>query len=165
MAVNFRQQFIVDLNIAGWAPSNQNLLVLLHIVSCLKFDAVSLHLSCSNDIFQLQGWIRPLLEVTSTGWQQGYEDVCVSNIDKHIVFQSTESAWSSRRHNVLEPLRQTTLTKLELLKHSEADLKIPDHVVACGYIVLDVELTAYVRVALHIDAIRNDEVINNFGLP
>lgn len=165
MAVNLRQKLVIDLHIASRAAAYQNLLVFLHVVTRLELDAVSLHLAGANDVLQLQGRVGALLEVTAASWQQRDEDVRVADVDKHVVLQSAEAAGPCRRHDVLKPVRQATLAEFKLLEDSEADLKVADHVIACGDVVLDVELAAYVRVALHVNPIGNDEVIDNLRLP
>lgn len=165
MAVDLREKLIVDLDIAGRAPANQNLLVLFHVVSCLELDTISLHLAGAHNILELQGRIRALLEIATARWQQGDEYVCVADIYQHVVLKGTEAARPSRRHDILEPIRKAALAELELLEYSETDLQVTDHVIARGHVILDVELASYVRVALHVDAVGNNEVIYDLRFP
>lgn len=89
----------------------------------------------------------------------------IANINQHVVAEGSEASWTGRRHNIFEPLWQSALAKLELLENTESNLQVTNHVLTRSDVVLDVKLTANMRVALHINPVRNDEVVYNFGLP
>ena len=87
--------------------------------------------------------------------------MCITNVNKHVVTEGSEASRTSRWHDVFEPFWQSTLAELELLKNTKAYLQVTNHILTRAHVVFDVKLAANMRVALHVNPVRNDEVVYN----